>query len=205
MLAVTRTLIKVYGRVVLILGWPFIRVRMEQPTGLWPQPCIYICNHRSASDGFLVAMLPGEGVQVVNVWPFKLPVLGFFARLAGYLSIREMPASEFMHRSAKLLSEGVSIVAFPEGTRSGSRKMAPFHGALFRLALKTGAPIVPVCLSGSEKTPPKGSGILHPSRICVRTLDALTNEDYAEMTPFKLKTRVRNRMVAELETMESAR
>jgi len=202
-LARVRTLIKVYGRVVLALGWPFIRVYAERKGGPVPRPCIYICNHRSSSDGFLAAMLPGEGVQVVNVWPFKLPVLGFFARLAGYLSIREMTASEFMQRSEKLLAQGVSIVAFPEGTRSGSQEMGPFHSTLFRLALKTGAPIVPVCLSGNEKTPPKGSGVLHPARIRVRTLTAVTQEDYAGMTPFKLKILVRDRIVAELKIMES--
>lgn len=202
-MANTRALIKVYGRVILLLGWPLLRVRAERKAGQPPQPCIYICNHRSASDAFLMAMLPGEIVQVVNIWPFKLPVLGLFARFAGYLSIREMPEDEFMERGAELLAQGVSIAAFPEGTRSGSREMGPFHGSLFRLALKTGAPIVPVCLSGNERTPPKGSGILHPAEIRVRTLAAVTPADYAGMTSFKLKNKVRDCIAAELEIMES--
>jgi len=202
-MARARALIKVYGRVVMALGWPLIRISAERSGGSIPQPCIYICNHRAASDAFLMAMLPGEIIQVVNIWPLKLPVLGFFARLAGYLSIREMPDDLFMQRGADLLAQGVSIAAFPEGTRSGSREMGPFHGALFRLALKTGVPIVPVCLSGNEKTPPKGSGILHPSRIRVRTLAAVLHEEYADMTPFKLKNQIRERMAAELEIMES--
>ena len=202
-LARARALIKVYGKVILALPWPFIRVRAERADGPPPSPCIYICNHRAASDAFLMAMLPGEIVQVVNIWPFKIPVLGFFAKMAGYLSIREMPEDDFMNRGAELLSQGVSIAAFPEGTRSGSREMGPFHGTLFRLALKTGAPIVPVCLSGNEKTPPKGSGQLHPANIRVRTMAALSSESYLDMTPFKLKNRVREMMAAELESMES--
>lgn len=203
-LARGRALIKVYGRMVLALGWPLIRVRAERADGPPPNPCIYICNHRAASDAFLMAMLPGEIVQVVNLWPFKIPVLGFFARLAGYLSIHEMQEDDFMQRGTELLSQGVSIAAFPEGTRSGSRAMGPFHGTLFRLALKTGMPIVPVCLSGNEKTPPKGSGLLHPAQIRVRTLAAVSPNCYPEMTPFKLKNQVRETMAVELEKMESA-
>lgn len=203
-LARARALIKVYGRIILFLGWPLVRVRAERPDGPPPSPCIYICNHRAASDAFLMAMLPNEIVQVVNIWPLKLPILGFFARLAGYLSIREMTDEAFMQRGAELLSQGVSIAAFPEGTRSGSREMGPFHGSLFRLALQTGAPIVPVCLSGNEKTPQKGSGILHPSLIRVRSLAAITKESYGDTTPFKLKNRIRDYMAAELERMEQS-
>ncbi len=143
-----------------------------------------------------------EGIQVVNVWPFKIPVLGFFARLAGYLSIREMPPEEFMQRAAQLLEEGVSVIAFPEGTRSGSRRMGPFHGALFRLALQTGAPIVPLCLSGTENKPTKGSVVLNPGLIRMRFLPPITAESYRGMSAFKLKNHVRDRMAAELEKME---
>jgi len=198
-----RALIRVYGITMIHLGWPFIRIRteyVEHP----PDACIYICNHRATSDGFLMGMLKCEGVQVVNIWPFKIPVLGFFARLGGYISIREMPAEEFMQRGSKLLSEGVSIIAFPEGTRSGGRRMGAFHGALFRLALQTEAPIVPLCLSGTENKPTKGSVILHPGLIRMRFMPPITAEFYREMTPFKLKNHVHNCMVRELEKMEQA-
>ena len=50
---------------------------------------IFVCNHRAASDAFLMCVLPVEAVQVVNTWPFHLPVLGRFARMAGYLNIKK--------------------------------------------------------------------------------------------------------------------
>lgn len=201
-MAHARALIKVYGRVVLLLGRPFIRVHVDQGTGIIPLPCIYICNHRATSDAFLMASLAGEGVQVVNIWPFKLPVLGFFAKVAGYLSIREMPAEEFIQRGSKLLSQGVCIAAFPEGTRSGGRQMGPFHSTLFRLALQTGAPIVPICISGTENKPRKGSVVMHPGLIRIRLLAPVTEEAYRDMTPFKLKNHVRDQIATELERME---
>ena len=196
-----RTFIRVYGRTMVHLGWPFIRIRVEQDVPP-PEPCIYINNHRSTTDGFLMGLLQCEGVQVVNIWPFKIPVLGFFAKLAGYLSIREMPTEEFLDRAAILLEQGVSVIAFPEGTRSGNRKMGQFHGALFRLALRTNAPIVPICFSGTENKPTKGSVVLHPGLIRMRFLPPITADSYQGMNAFQLKNWVRDRMIAELEKME---
>jgi len=197
-----RILIRIYGRSMVFLGWPFIRVRVEKEAGDPPKACIYVCNHRATSDGFLMGMLDCEGVQVVNLWPFKVPILGFFAHLAGYLSIREIPIEEFMERGSELLSQGVSVFSFPEGTRSGSRKMGPFHSALFRLALQTGAPIVPICISGSENKPEKGSAVMHPGLIRMRLLAPIPEETYRAMSPFKLKNHVHDLIEAELKKME---
>ena len=199
-----RMLIRVYGRSMVFLGWPFIRVRVEKEAGDPPKACIYVSNHRATSDGFLMGMLDCEGVQVVNLWPFKVPVLGFFARMAGYLSIREIPIEEFMCRSSELISQGVSVISFPEGTRSGSLKMGPFHSALFRLALRTGAPIVPICISGSENKPIKGSAVMHPGLIHMRLLSPVVEESYRTMSPFKLKNHVHELIATELKKMESS-
>lgn len=203
-MARTRFLIKVYGHAMMACGFPLLRVRGERMHGDLPQPCIYVCNHRSAVDAFTLAKLPGEIVQVVNIWPFKLPVLGFFARFAGYLSIREMPPAEFMQRGQELLGQGVSIAAFPEGTRATSRQMGTFHGALFRLALEAGAPIVPVCLSGTERVMPKGARFLSPGLIRVRSLEPIGQGEYGELTPFKFKNMVREGISRELDRMELA-
>jgi len=150
----------------------------------------------------MMAFLPGEIVQWVNTWPFHLPILGQFARWAGYLSVKAMPPGETLARSAKLLEQGVSIAAFPEGTRSASRTMGPFHGLVFRLALQTGAPIVPVCISGNEHIPHKGSLALNPGTIRIKALPALTQNDYHEFSPFKLKQIVHEQISAELKRME---
>jgi 1-acyl-sn-glycerol-3-phosphate acyltransferase len=200
-----RQLIKVYGKVVLSFARPLVKIQYEENT-VSPPPaaCLYVCNHRSASDPFLMAFLPGEIVQWVNTWPFRLPVLGRFARWAGYLSVKEMLPEEALARSARLLEQGVSIAAFPEGTRSGSCVMGPFHGLVFRLALQTGAPIVPVCLAGNEHIPHKGSPVLSPGIIRIRTLPALTQQDYQGFSPFKLKRVVHEQISRELKRMDRA-
>jgi 1-acyl-sn-glycerol-3-phosphate acyltransferase len=163
---------------------------------------LFVSNHRSFSDGFLMALLPEHGVQIVNLWPFRIPILGFFARGAGYLSIREMPFDEFVQRAGKLLEEGASIACFPEGTRSGSRRMGPFHGSVFRLALQSKTPIVPLCISGNESIPARGSLVLHPGIITVQRLQPIHPEQHQDLSAFQFKTKVRATMARELAAMD---
>lgn len=191
----------IYGKIVIRLGFPWIRIRYEDMDSEHPHPCIYICNHRSASDPFVMAVLSGEFVQVVNTWPFKLPVYGFFARFAGYLNIRQISIESFLAQGKKLLSQSVAIVGFPEGTRSTTLKMGPFHSAMFRLALASKVPIVPICLQGTEHTPAKGSLWICPTEVKVRKLPAISYDLYKDMSPFKLKNYVRDIIDKQLQEM----
>jgi 1-acyl-sn-glycerol-3-phosphate acyltransferase len=199
-----------YGTVVLHLPFPWVRVRAEhRRNGAEPGAAIYVCNHRSMSDPFLMACLywmvsPIEVIQVVNVWPFRIPVLGMMARLAGYLSVNEMDTEDFFVRATEYLEDGVSIACFPEGTRSGGREMGQFHSSAFRLALRTGKPIVPVCITGNERIPPRGSLVLHPGTIRVRLLPPVTQDDYRDLTPFRLKSLVWQLIADETASMDTA-
>jgi 1-acyl-sn-glycerol-3-phosphate acyltransferase len=199
-----RRAINWYGLAVIACPYPFIKLHYEHDSENAPDaPCIFVCNHRSASDAYLMGVLPEELVQIVNIWPFRIPVLGIYAKLAGYLNIRMMPPDEFMQTAAGLVREGVSIVFFPEGTRSPDLKMGSFHGSAFRLALETRAAIVPICISGSENTPPKGSPLLLPGVVRVRRLPAVTWDQYKDLTAFALKNRVWKILDHELSTMET--
>ena len=199
-----RRAISWYGMVIIASPYPFIKLRYEVHGENEPgEPYIFVCNHRSASDAFLMGILPHELVQIVNVWPFRIPVLGAYAKFAGYLNIRMMPPDQFIQSASALLTEGVSIVFFPEGTRSTSGKMGSFHGSAFRLALASKASIVPFCISGSEKIPPKGSPLLRPGVIRVRRLTAITWDEYKDLNAFALKNRVWKIIDQELSAMES--
>ncbi len=199
-----RRAISWYGKLITAIPYPFIRLRYEDHAKNDPgEPYIFVSNHRSASDAFLMCVLPHECVQIVNVWPFRIPLLGLYARFSGYLNIRMMSHELFMEKALKLLSEGVSVIFFPEGTRSRKRTMGSFHGAAFRLALESKAAVVPLCLSGNENIPPKGSLMLRPGLIRVRRLPAITWEDYKDLNAFAFKNRVRNIISRELSSMES--
>ena len=157
-------------------------------------PCVYVVNHRSASDAFLVGVLSGELVQVVNLWPFKIPILGLCAKLAGYLNIRNMPFNDFSNECKKLFAQNVSIIGFPEGTRSTSSQMGPFHGALFRVAKEHKVKIVPLCILGNEDKPKRKSLIINPGKIEIHTLAAIDYNEYQDMNDFDLKNHVRTQI-----------
>ena len=199
-----RRAISWYGTVVIrLLPFPLVRIRYKDyAKDDETDPYIFVCNHRATSDAFLMACLPYEIVQVVNIWPFRIPVLGIFARWAGYLSVREMPFEEFSRKAIELLGQGVSIVVLPEGTRSGDKTMGQFHGSIFRVALKAKCPIAPLCIAGNENIINRGSLLLRAGTIKVHKLPALQWEEYKDMKPFKLKNRVRDIIARELAVMD---
>ena len=191
-----------YGAAVIRSGWPLVRVQFVDCAPDDQPPFVFVANHRSTSDAFLMAFLPGECVQVLNIWTSRMPLVNYLSRTAGYLRVRELPFEEFMEKGARLLAEGVSVIVFPEGTRSGSRKLGPFHGAAFRLAQRAGANICPLAISGSENIPLRGSLVMHPGRIVVTKLPAITPEKHKEMSAFTLKMRVRETIHRHLEAQE---
>jgi len=199
-----RRAIRLYGLVIIrILPFPLVRLSYKDfSKDNLARPYLYICNHRSASDPFLMAVIPYEGIQVVNIWPFRVPALGIIAKIGGYLSVREMPFEEFMQRTCKLLKEGVSVVTFPEGTRSRDNSLGQFHSAIFRVALDTKCPIVPLCITGNEFIPKVGTGILYPGEIKIHKLPAITWNEYQGFSPFQLKNYVRDIIAKETALMD---
>jgi len=197
-LRLLRLFILHYGKVILfVLARPFITVRFVDHAAEGERgPFVYVSNHRAASDAFLIGTLSGEIVQIVNTWPFKLPILGICAKLAGYLSVREMPFAEFSVRCAALLAEGVSIAGFPEGTRSGNATLGQFHGSLFRVAAENNVTIVPICMLGNEDKPRRGTLIMQPGTVTVHRMAGIPYETYKELAPFALKNMVREKIAA---------
>ncbi len=194
-----RRTIGYYGAAAVYCGWPLIRVRYVDYAPQEKPPFVFVANHRSASDAFLMSVLPVDCVEILNIWPSRLPFVNCFSRLAGFLRVREMPFEEFIEAGSRLLADGVSIIAFPEGTRSGSRNMGQFHGSAFRLAQRAGAKICPIAISGNENIPARGSLVMHPGRIVISKLPAVTVEQYREMNAYRLKTRVRETIRQHLE------
>jgi 1-acyl-sn-glycerol-3-phosphate acyltransferase len=201
-----RLAIRWYGRMMIWgLPQPFLKVRyLDKASEVdVPKPCIVICNHRSSSDPFLMACFSFEAIQIVNIWPFKIPLLGFVARLAGYLSVRELPFEVFSQHCEKLLDEGVSIIVFPEGTRSGVNAMGQFRGAMFRIALTKKIPIVPLCIAGNEDKPTRGSFWMNPGTVLLHRLPAVPYEQFKDFGPFKLKNYIRDMIERETKLMDA--
>jgi 1-acyl-sn-glycerol-3-phosphate acyltransferase len=192
LLRLFRRSISYYGRLVISFPFPLIKVHYSDYTkNDGDGPYIFVCNHKSASDPFLMSYLPYEAVQVVDTWPFRIPILGQTARMAEYLDVKSIPYDTFLEKSLKLLKDGVSIIFFPEGTRSTNKVMNNFHSAAFRLSIQSKIPIIPICISGNERIPAKGSLLLRPGKIKVSILPAIHSKDIKESNVFVFKNEVR--------------
>ncbi len=188
---VIRYAILYYGQwVIKCISVPFIKLKYIDQAPQETAPGIFICNHRSGSDPFLVSMINRNLVQTVNYWPLKLPFLGFFARHGEYLNINALSTEELLEKSSSLIERNVTIVSFPEGTRSCSTEMGQFRGGIFRIALALKCPIYPLSIVGNENIPDRKFNF-HSGRIRMCKLPMITYDDYRDMSAFKLKNHLR--------------
>ncbi len=148
--------------------------RRHVPVG---RPVIFMANHQSYVDVPALFFLPGQFKWMADADLFRIPVFGWAMRMAGYIPVRRGDARQGMRslQSAKeLLQQGISIFIFPEGTRSHTGLMGRFQTGGFRLALETGAPIVPVVVSGTRYLLPRGDWVFRwGARIWIDLLPAV--------------------------------
>ncbi len=76
-----------------------------------------------------------------------------------------MGAHRTLEKIIQSIGSGESILVFPEGTRTRTGKLGKFRPGSFLPALKSGAPIVPVAISGSFNIIPPGTWLIHPSPV----------------------------------------
>jgi 1-acyl-sn-glycerol-3-phosphate acyltransferase len=112
-------------------------------------------------------------------------LLGWQLRAAGDVPLvrgDKESAREAMEKMREILDGGVSVILFPEGTRSPDGSLGEFRDGAFRLAIEAGVPVVPLAISGAAQSLPKRSLVFHPSTATLRVLppvptNGLTAED----------------------------
>ena len=139
------------------------------------RPYIVVANHESFVDILLISHLPWEMKWLSKVELTRLPVLGWNMRMAGDIPVERgtrKSAILAMRACADVLrTRKVSVMIFPEGTRSDTADLLPFKDGAFRLAVETGCPILPLVVSGSRDALQKGSWRFGRSDAEVRVLE----------------------------------
>ena len=165
----------------------FTPVVVEGGEQTLPVPCIVVMNHQSVFDPYCLGFLPeaiGGRVNFwVTSWPFSIPVFGICMRCVKYVDITRTSGEECIEQSKKLLEQGVSIAVFPEGTRSTTGQLGKFRIGVFKLAVETGLPVVPVCISGLGSFAPKGRFLIGKAPVRIRVLPPVNPGDYANAGP----------------------
>ena len=117
---------------------------------------LFAGNHRSSFDPILSwhILKQWQIAFVSKPSNFKIPVFGRFIRKCCFMAIdRENPknAIKTIQKAAELLIKGqVSVGIYPEGTRSNTCKLLPFHNGIFKIAQRADASIVVLAVSGTE-------------------------------------------------------
>ncbi|MDP2305985.1 MAG: 1-acyl-sn-glycerol-3-phosphate acyltransferase [Pseudomonadota bacterium] len=136
---------------------PFWRLTITGAETMGPGPWIVIANHQSMLDIPLLLQLPVPVRVVARPGVFRMPVFGQMARFGKHVRLDADNVEEGLAQCRHLLTQGISIVLFPEGQRGDGTVLGSFHRGAFELALRTGAPLLPVAISGTALALPKGS------------------------------------------------
>jgi len=128
-----------------------------------------MANHQSMYDILtLLGYLPVQFRWLAKTELFRIPVFGYSMARVGYIRIdrsNRQSAIESLRGAAQKMAQGLSVMVFPEGTRSPDGQIKPFKKGGFYLATDTGRPIVPVVIWGTHHVMPKGKLHIKPGRI----------------------------------------
>ncbi len=173
---------KLWGKAALLAN----RVRvttegMEQLDGKGPY--IFMSNHQGYYDIFaFLSHLSYQFKWLAKKELFSVPFLGWTMAAVGYISIDRggtRDTVEAMNEAAQRIRDGMSVVIFPEGSRSPDGMIQPFKKGGFTLAIKSKVPIVPVAISGSRDIIPKGKLAVNPGEIRIRVGHPIETENCA--------------------------
>ncbi len=165
------------------------------------RPYLFVSNHRSMADVYLLASLPWEMKFLSKKSVFRIPILGWEMKMAGDIPIergdRASARRAIEHMRQRLLQKS-SIVVFPEGTRSKDGSLGEFREGAFRLAIDLGIDIVPLAISGTETALPKHSLVLGKSTATVKVLPPVSTAGLAAADAAALAERVRSEIARAL-------
>lgn len=159
------------------------------------RPYVVVSNHESFVDILLISHLPWEMKWLSKVEILRIPVLGWDMRLAGDVPVERgtaRSAVKAMRRCREILSRRVSVIIFPEGTRSTTEEMLPFKDGAFRLAIDAGVPILPLVVRGTRTALPKHGWRFGRSDAEVRVLEPIETAGLRPADADTLKQRVRD-------------
>jgi len=166
---------------------------------------VFMANHQSNVDPpALLAVLPRVLVLVKKEF-FRVPILGRAMAACGFVPVdrrnREQ-ALEAVEKGVQALKAGKSFLVYPEGTRSPDGRLQRFKKGVFVMAIKAGAPIVPISVSGSNKIMPKGEFVIRPGRVRITFHEPVATEGSAMEDRQLIIDRVRQAILAGLEKDE---
>jgi 1-acyl-sn-glycerol-3-phosphate acyltransferase len=155
-------------------GWMGrIKVSVQGRENILPgMTYVFLSNHQGNFDGpVLLHAIPRDWKAIIKKEMMHLPILSLVMKQVQFVPIERLNpknAHAGIERGARLLKEGKSFLAFPEGTRSRDGRLGVFKKGVFIMAIKAQASIVPVTVLNSAKIQPPGKYGIQPG--CIRVI-----------------------------------
>jgi len=178
---------------------PFWNLRVEGLENIDPKKTyIMVANHQSMADIIVMYKTHMQFKWVAKESLFKLPFLGWCLSLGKHIKLTrgEFSSIKKVYReAARWLRKGISVLFFPEGTRSDTDEMNKFQNGAFKLAIKEKFPILPISIHGTREAIPKGSWIFKTKVSgSLRVLPPIDIEDLRIKDFVTLKNLVYNKL-----------
>jgi 1-acyl-sn-glycerol-3-phosphate acyltransferase len=193
----------IWGRLLFAVepSFPILRQGVER---VGPGPYVMVCNHSSVLDIPSCLGLPVPLRVVGKTSLFRVPFMGWYMSFCKQIPLdasSQQSVDRFMQRCQDTLDAGISVLIFPEGTRSTDGQLQRFHRGAFRLAKDTGATILPVAIWGTHRVLAKGHLPIRTifTRIRLRVLPPLDPAQHS--TARKLSNRTHESIQAALEQL----
>jgi putative phosphoserine phosphatase / 1-acylglycerol-3-phosphate O-acyltransferase len=194
----------------LSLGFPSflamagVRMNVVGAHNLWAKrPAVFVMNHQSGLDAMIVGALLRQGFTGLGKKEAQLSPATFLLGMAmDAVFVDRADSTKGRAAQEKLvqrLRSGVSVFIAPEGTRSPTAQLGPFHTGAFHVARNAGAPIVPIVLRNAYDLMPGKSKLIHPGVVDVAVLDPIPTDGWTRESVREDMAVVRKQFVDTLE------
>lgn len=181
------------GRLMRLAG---VTVTVEGRENLPDSPCVFVSNHQGYFDiPLLLCHLDHPYGMIAKDAIKKLPLIRDWMGLLGCVFIdRSNPRQSVAAldvAAANLTQHGRSFIIFPEGTRSRGGPLLEFKNGAFRVALKTGMPVVPLCIDGTWRAMEAQGGWIKPTAVKLTILPPIATVGMSREEGKQIGLRVR--------------
>jgi len=186
---------------------PFWRMKLTGLKHFSPKRSyVVVANHQSMGDIAFVYLTHRQFKWVAKESLFKVPVFGWCMSGMKYIKLMrgEFGSIKDVYlEAAGWLEKDMSVLFFPEGTRSITGEVGAFKNGAFKLAIKEQKPILPIAISGTRNILLKGSWVFKNKVTCeLKVLPAIETKDYSEQDFDLLRDKVREEICVALKENE---
>jgi 1-acyl-sn-glycerol-3-phosphate acyltransferase len=170
------------------------------------QTYVFLSNHQSIYDiPVLFWHLPFDLRIIAKESLGRFPFIGWHLARTGHVLVdRANPGASAFRQVNELMERKRSLIVFPEGTRSPDGRLGVFRAGIFRLAIDSGLPVVPVALRGSRHVMRKGHLTTSPGRVLLEVFAPISTEGLTRDDAKALADRVRGIVAAAVAGDEDA-